>query len=112
MTTQISKAKQIAQLNDSFRKTGIGGRILFTQGIQAFSTQEQTEIWQAVSTFDDFTEDNDPHKEHDFGSFDYQGQKLYWKIDYYDLNLKYHSEDPSDPSKTIRILTLMLAMEY
>jgi len=112
MTTQTFKAKKIAQLNDSFRKTGLGGRIIFTQGIQTFTAQEQVEIWQTVSNFDAFTKDNDPHMEHDFGSFEYQDQKLYWKIDYYDSKMEYGSEDPADPSKTTRVLTVLLAMEY
>ncbi|WP_257187520.1 MULTISPECIES: DUF3768 domain-containing protein [Bradyrhizobium] len=28
------------------------------------------------------TEENDPHGEHGFGSFDLVGQKVFWKIDY------------------------------
>ena len=112
MATQNNTSKRIAQLNDAFRKTGLGGRILFTQGIQAFSAQEQSEIWQIVQTFDAFTKDNDPHKEHDFGSFEYQGQKLFWKIDYYDQNMLYGSENPADSNQTTRVLTIMLAEEY
>jgi hypothetical protein len=28
-------------------------------------------------------EDNDPHGEHDFGAFEHEGQRIFWKIDYY-----------------------------
>jgi Protein of unknown function (DUF3768) len=59
-----------------------------------------------------FIEDNDPHGEHDFGSFEIEGRKLFFKIDYYDKDMRFGSEDPSDPSKTARVLTLMLAEEY
>ena len=65
-----------------------------------------------VATFDDFTADNDPHGEHDFGSFDLAGDKFFWKIDYYDPTLEFGSDDPADPTKTTRVLTLMLAAEY
>ena len=60
----------------------------------------------------DFTEDNDPHGEHDFGSFELAGRKFFWKIDYYDANMEFGSEDPADPAKTTRVLTIMLAEEY
>jgi Protein of unknown function (DUF3768) len=65
-----------------------------------------------VAHFWDFTADNDPHGEHDFGSFTLVGRKFFWKIDHYDKRCEFGSEDPSDPEKTTRVLTLMLAEEY
>ncbi|MEP4125327.1 MAG: DUF3768 domain-containing protein, partial [Lentilitoribacter sp.] len=65
-----------------------------------------------VSEFNVFTDDNDPYGEHDFGSFEFGGKKCFWKIDYYDLNYQGGSDDPSDLSKTNRVLTIMLADEY
>ena len=62
--------------------------------------------------FDDFNADNDPHGELDFGSFELEGEKVFWKIDYYDLAGEFGSEDPTDPKKTLRVLTVMLAEEY
>ncbi len=62
--------------------------------------------------FEDFTADNDPYGEHDFGAFQLGGEKLFWKIDYYDLALEMGSPDPADPAVTRRILTIMLAEEY
>ena len=61
---------------------------------------------------EDFTEDNDPHGEHDFGSFEMAGEKFFWKIDYFDLDLKFHSPDAANPDLTHRVLTIMLASEY
>ena len=99
----------INTLNDNFRKTFIGGRVMLTSGIRAKTQDEIAEILEKVRSFDNFTTANDPYGEHDFGSFDYKGQKIFWKIDYYDKNLQYLSEDPADDSKTIRTLTIMLA---
>jgi hypothetical protein len=65
-----------------------------------------------VATFSAFNEDNDPYGEHDFGSFELCSRKFFWKIDYYDKELRCGSEDPADPEKTTRVLTLMLAEEY
>ncbi|WP_456738298.1 MULTISPECIES: DUF3768 domain-containing protein [unclassified Bradyrhizobium] len=59
-----------------------------------------------------FTQENDPHGEHDFGSLDLVGRKFFWKIDYYDEDMRSGSEDPSDPKRTVRVLTLMLSSEY
>lgn len=102
----------IKTLNDNFRKTFIGGRVMLTSGIRAKTQDEIAEILEKVRSFDNFTTANDPYGEHDFGSFDYKGQKIFWKIDYYDLNYEYMSENPADPTITNRVLTIMLADEY
>ena len=65
-----------------------------------------------VMSFEDFTPDNDPHGEHDFGAFEHAGKRIFWKIDYYDAACENGSEDPADASKTTRVLTIMLADEY
>ena len=102
----------IAILNDNFRKTFTGGQILLTAGIAAISSEDKANIVSMVQNFNDFTEDNDPYKEHDFGSFDYKCEKILWKIDYYDLNNQYHSENPANPDITNRILTIMTVFEW
>ena len=76
------------------------------------SLVDQSSIREKVEMFDAFTPESDPHGERDFGSFEHAGERIVWKIDYYDRALKYGSEDPSDPSKTTRVLTIMLASEY
>jgi len=102
---------KIAALNDAFRRTGEGGRIMFTAGVSNLGVEFSHLALARVRAFTAFTPDNDPHEEHDFGSFELQGRKLFWKIDYYDKALKYGSEDPTDPEQTTRVLTLMLAEE-
>ena len=102
----------IKSLNDTFRKTFIGGRVMLTLGINTKPSNEIAEIIRKVKQFNNFTTANDPYNEHDMGSFEYKGQKIFWKIDYYDRNLQYLSEDPANPAVTIRVLTIMLADEY
>ena len=102
----------IKTLNDNFRKTFSGGRVMLTCGINAKSQSEQAEILNQVRCFNNFTTANDPYNEHDFGSFKYKGEQIYWKIDYYDKNDRYYSENPSNPSITNRVMTIMLAEEY
>ena len=105
-------AERIRELNDQFRATNIGGRVMMTAGVAALSEDARREVLNRVRTFDAFTSDNDPHKEHDFGSFEVAGKKVFWKIDYFDAAMEFGSEDPADPSKTTRVLTIMLASEY
>lgn len=107
------RSRKIAELNDAFRTTFVGGRVMMTRGIQHLPEAVRGQIMRQVTTFNAFTEDNDPYGEHDFGSVEVDGAgKIFWKIDYYDLNLEFGSEDPSDPSVTTRVLTIMLANEY
>ena len=105
-------AKMIAALNDAFRMTFRGGRVVMTAGVNELPDSVKAAALQMVATFVDFTEANDPHGEHDFGSFELVNRKFFWKIDYYDKELEYGSEDPADSDKTTRVLTLMLAEEY
>jgi hypothetical protein len=107
-----STATRITALNDAFRKTAIGGQWLITRGLAALPALEQWAIMEKVRRFDTFTPDNDPYGEHDFGALEHQGQRIFWKIDYYAPGLEAHSEDPADPLKTVRVLTVMLAEEY
>lgn len=109
----MSDSKRIAQLNDQFRQAfGIGGRVYQTQGISALPERDQSRIREKVELFKDFNANNDPYGEHDFGAFDHNGEKIFWKIDYYDKSMKKGSEDPADPSQTTRVLTIMLVHEY
>jgi hypothetical protein len=105
-------AEKIRTLNDAFRRSFAGGKVMMTAGIAALPDAAQATVLDEVRTFDAFTADNDPHGEHDFGTFEVDGRKIFWKIDYYDAAMEFGSEDPADPSKTSRVLTIMLASEY
>ena len=106
------KSKKIAALNDKLRRSFEGGHVFLTPGIQELSDTTRQKVLQAVQDFERFTPDNDPHEEHDFGKIELDGETIFWKIDYYDLELRYASPDPADPAQTRRILTILLANEY
>lgn len=114
MSAVISTRHRIRDLNDAFRSSGssASGQWFLTRGIQAKGADFLAAAFRAVREFDAFTPDNDPHGEHDFGSISLAGEKLLWKIDYYDQSLSYGSDDPSDPAVTRRVITVMLASEY
>lgn len=109
------QSEKIAKLNDEMRKGMLNyqdrkNKIVMTPGV--YKEPFSHAILKAVRDFDDFNEDNDPYKEHDFGSVSINHRKFFWKIDYYDQECKYGSEDPSNPEKTTRVLTVMRADEY
>lgn len=106
------KSKRIRELNDAFRTTGLGGTIVMTRGVSELGETLVGQIANAVKAFDTFTPDNDPYGEHDFGDFEVEDQKLYWKIDYYANDMMHGSNDASDPEITKRVLTIMLRDEY
>lgn len=103
---------RIRELNDTFRRTFLGGRVMITQGVDVLPEPMKAEVLQLVRAYDHFDQHNDPHGEHDFGSFTFASCKFLWKIDYYDERCEFGSEDPSDPKVTTRVLTVMLASEY
>lgn len=110
----------IAEQNDQFRqlaasgdlRAAASGKFVMTQVVAALDQEQLGELLVLVRDYDQFTPDNDPYGEHDFGSIEYEGEKYFWKMDYYDLNYEFGSEEPANPAATKRVLTLMLASEY
>jgi hypothetical protein len=82
------------------------------RGKTARNSATRSRAFLQVQRFAKFDAENDPHGEHDFGSFEVAGEKFFWKIDYYDERCELGSDDPADPEKTTRVLTIMLAEEY
>lgn len=104
------ESSKIAALNDAFRAGTGGGRLFVTARLIGRSDLDA--ILARVKCFKDFTDANDPYGEHDFGSFEQNGELIFWKVDYYDLDLRNGSPDPGNPAVTTRVLTVMLAEEY
>jgi hypothetical protein len=114
----------IAALNDAVRENihrpqGFN-QIVVTAGISAMigdatlwtAFRRQRQLLRLVREYGDFSEGNDPHGERDFGAFEWQGTRCFWKIDYYDPKLEWGSNDPTDPAQTARVLTILRADEY
>ena len=108
----ITKHERVRALNDELRRFLSGQVAVITPGVASLGQEAVDRIVQTIVVFDDFCHANDPHEEHDFGAFDANGQKIFFKIDYFDRNLKYLSPDPTDPAVTVRVITVMLADEY
>ena len=98
---------KIAAINDESRRNMEGCTV--TRGVAAMG-EDVNEVFVRVRDFAEFNEDNDPYGERDFGSLKVAGEKIFWKIDYYDENLSKWC-DPLDPDCQ-RVLTIMLAEEY
>jgi Protein of unknown function (DUF3768) len=111
MTT--ATATTIAELNDRFRKGDRTlGKHMASVLVNALTSEQQQELTRLVRVFDKFDEGNDPYGERDFGSVEMDGEKYFWKTDYYDLNYEYGSEDPSDPTVTRRVMTILHSSEH
>jgi Protein of unknown function (DUF3768) len=106
------RTQRIRALNDELRRNMAAGVAVMTPGVAALGREAVDRIVKTIAVFDDFCHANDPHEEHDFGSFEAEGHTIFFKIDYFDRNLKYLSPDPTDPAVTVRVITVMLADEY
>ncbi len=108
----MNKSARIRELNDAFRTTFTGGRVMLTARVNALDEPDKAAILKKVRTFTGFDNGNDPHREHDFVSIMRSGKRYFAKLDYYALDMQRGSEDPSDPTQTVRVLTIMRADEY
>lgn len=107
-----TRAEAIARLNDELRKTGTGGTIVITQTVRRITGFDPGSLAEALANYDGFDADNDPHGERDFGDLTLWGHDLLFKIDYYDPDLTFGSDDPADPERTRRVLTVMCAADW
>lgn len=105
-------AERTRALNDELRKHLLGRGAVITAGIAELGPEAVERLVKTIAVFDDFFHANDPHEEHDFGVFDFDGVPVMFKIDYYDKSLTFHSPNPAAPSVTERVITIMRADEY
>lgn len=114
-----AETAEIARQNDLFRlgivagmPEGMKGHYVVTPGIRALGRDFETACYLAVSAFKDFSEDNDPCGDRGFAALIVNDIRVYWKIDLYDADCVYGSEEPTDPERTTRVLTILLPSEY
>ncbi len=106
---------KIAELNDKLRQNIFNpgkDKVILTQDVSNLPFDEQLKILIKVKLFNNFNAENDVYQEHDFGKLEHNNTDYFWKIDYYDIDCVYGSENPEDENKTCRILTIMKANEY
>jgi Protein of unknown function (DUF3768) len=129
LTTTREQTARIARLNDLARQAmGVACTAVATVGFRSLPVADQSQVRELIETYDAFDEDSDPHGERDFGTIyqlgdgrwtterprpcDDERERVFWKLDYYDHDLRFGSEDPANPAVTRRVLTIMLADEY
>lgn len=119
---------EIATLNDAVRKSLVNlevknslslincrFEIVMTANLQN-TIENKVGLLKAVAEFNHFNEQNDPYGEHDCFRFKFEDEWIIAKFDYYAPDMEHGSEhgseDASDLTKTIRVLTIMLAIDY
>ena len=120
---------RIARLNDLARRAmGVACTAVATVGFRSLPEADQSQVRKLIETFDAFDEDNDPHGERDFGKIyqlvdgrwtterprvrEDERERVFWKLDYYDRQMEFASDDAANPAITRRVLTIMLSDEY
>ena len=94
MTTATERLRA---LNDQLRTTFVGGTVMITKGVEAIPFAKRKRILEQVRGFDAFNAENDPHGEHDCAILEVEGERILFKIDYFDRSVRVHSPDPADP---------------
>lgn len=100
------KMEEVARRNDIARQLGLN--VVLTT--RAAKLPDLEELLRSVRTYNDFTEKNDPYKAHDMGFFEWRGERVIWKIDYFNERLEHFKDPLSFDCK--RLITIMLAKEY
>jgi hypothetical protein len=110
--SEQDRAFVIRCMNDEFRASFTGGIVTLSAGVAALSGEVRAEVLCRVRNFKHFTKENNPHGENDFGSFKIADTVFAFKIDYYDKDMEHGSEDPTDPTRTTRVMTILRLDEY
>src|SRR3954451_16088474 len=107
-----AKSELVGHFNDELRRNLTAGGAFMTLGVAALGPEIAERILDAIMLYNGFCAENDPWQERDFGTLKIDHHSIFWKIDYFSKDMTEASPDPSDPSVTKRILTIMLAEEY
>ena len=77
---KLTKTQRIRLLNDHLRTSFTGGNVMLTAGVDALPAATKAAVLAKVQGFKAFDADNNPHGEHDFGSFQFDGVSIMFKI--------------------------------
>lgn len=111
LEAEMNDKAEVARLNDLLRTTmhPRHGQVVVTHGVAILPMEKQLRILTAIQEYDEWTREVDPHGEHDFCAVTVDGERFFAKCDYYDPSYRCHSENPADPVKTKRVLTVKRA---
>ena len=119
MTTKRERSERIAALNDELRQHPTHralGLITMTSGVAALGPGFWVKVANKLASLEpkDFDKGNNPYGERDFAPIEVDGEKLFFKIDYFEKGSEYMAgaETPENPETTDRVLTVMLTDEY
>jgi len=110
VTTMNDQAARIAELNDAHRRSM--SKVTLSSGLASQPDSTIAALLKRIAEYDAWNEGDDPYGERDFGVIVHDCERVYWKIDYFDLAMEGLSEDPADPAVTRRVLTVCFADEY
>ena len=97
-----AKRTKIIELNDQLRTTFKGGRVQMPASVYDLDDRLRGRALAVMTRYNKFDKDSD----HDMGVFVFAGYSFEWHIEYRGTNGEGVSPDPSDASKTFRVLTL------
>jgi hypothetical protein len=109
-------AEQLARMNDAARmsmiihKTNvlvdkIMCRFVLTSTVADLPIDKLETLLHEVGKFNSFTPENDPHGEHDFGKVELDGNRYFFKFDYYDASIRAFGHEN-------HVMTIMAASDY
>ncbi|MFY8048520.1 MAG: DUF3768 domain-containing protein [Erythrobacter sp.] len=128
MPVAVDHAAQIARLNDAARAGWLAtSRTVFTRALADILASDaedpgtrQVSLMMGQAALRRLINEtpiepgNDPHGERDFGAVEFQGHKIFWKIDVYanDGSFSWGSDTPWDPQQSFRVVTIMLTSDW
>ena len=99
-------------LKDGLREHVTENRTLISPGVAALGPAMVDRIATTLRVYDDFCRGDDIMGGHEFGSFEVEGHRLLFQIDYFDGSLELDPPDLPDRHVTTRVITIMLSDEY
>ncbi|WP_299654270.1 DUF3768 domain-containing protein [uncultured Jannaschia sp.] len=115
---------RIAEQNDAFRRhvclggpwpedmQPLAGRLDITDNVLVRGQLFTNTCLRTTGFHNSFPKDADPNGIHAFGVFRICDVEVWWKLDCYDQAYERGADDPADPSRTARVLTILLPLDW